>query len=93
MNFTTLKKDLMPSLPCRSIIDPKTVVDDIFCIIESDSVLVNLYKHNWGASSCNAIVSKFIKSHYKLANVSKAGVPQKNIKPRSALIQGYQVFH
>jgi len=92
LTFSILKTDLLPALPPHSSIDPSTIVDDVFCTIEKDPNLLDLYKNSWGASKCNGIISKFLKSHYGLVNATKAGTPQKNNAPRSGLIQSHQIF-
>ena len=79
--------------PPKKTIDPRTITDDVFCIIEKNSILLDIYKRSWGGEKANNMIAKIIKEHYVLANeVDAHGQEVKNNNPNSILIDSYQVF-
>ena len=94
MTFTaSFTPILEPHLKGTTLINPTTIVDDVFILIEKDPILHSLY-HTLGGSKNNRQISKIIKGHYKLENVqTSSGANQKCTTPTSTLIKtGYQVF-
>jgi len=94
MTFTaSFSPILVPHLKESTLINPTTIVDDVFVLIEKDPTLLSLY-HTLGGAKNNGQISKIIKGHYKLENVqTSSGANQKCTKPTSTLIKtGYQVF-
>lgn len=92
-----IKSKITPTLsryfPPPTSMKPATVVDDVFLIIEKNALLLKLYRLSWGGENANSLISKIIKEHYGLENLTdSAGHDVRNTSPRSKLIDSYQIF-
>ena len=74
-----------------SSVNPRTIGDDMFYIIETTPKLLKEYRK--GSKSQNALIAKVIKEHYILRNlVNPLGTNIRNKSPRSTLICSFQEF-
>ena len=88
-----IERALLRYLPEKEEINPKTIADEVFRIIEAKPILLDLYHRSWGGESVNSLISKIVKEHYMLANeVDDSGNELKNHSPTSTLIDSYQIF-
>lgn len=88
-----IESTLSRYFPPKSAINPETISDDVFCIIETKPILLKLYNLSWGGENTNSLISKIVKEHYELENeVDSTGREVRNLSPKSKLIDSHQVF-